>query len=281
MSKKPVIVVVGPGAMGEAIIAGLLRQEITTADKLLAAGPIVERGEELQERYGVQPYYDNVPAVKQADMVILSVKPQNLDNVMDEIGSHVPAHAVVLSIVAGATIEMITEGLDHKCVVRAMPNTPAQIGQGITAWTVSSHVSDDQREQARGILQALGQELYMKEERYLDMATALSGSGPAYAFLFMESMIDAGVHMGFQRRDAEKLVIQTLRGSVEYYDSKNAHPATLRNEVTSPAGTSAEAIYYLEKAGFRTAISRAIWAAYKRSKSLGAGKKANPPKDKD
>jgi pyrroline-5-carboxylate reductase len=188
---------------------------------------------------------------------------------------------LVLSIVAGATIEVITEGLEHECVVRAMPNTPAQIGQGITAWTVSSQVSDAQREQARSILQALGQELYMKEERYLDMATALSGSGPAYAFLFMESMIDAGVHMGFQRRDAEKLVIQTLRGSVEYYDSKHAHPATLRNEVTSPAGTSAEALYYLEKAGFRTAISRAIWAAYKRSKSLGAGKKANPPKDKD
>ena len=281
MSIKPVIVVVGPGAMGEAIIAGLLRKEITTADKLLAAGPIVERGEELQERYGVQPYYDNVPAVQQADVIILSVKPQNLDSVMDEIGSHVPAKALVLSIVAGATIEMITEGLEHECVVRAMPNTPAQIGQGITAWTVSSQVSDAQREQARSILQALGQELYMKEERYLDMATALSGSGPAYAFLFMESMIDAGVHMGFQRRDAEKLVIQTLRGSVEYYDSKGAHPATLRNEVTSPAGTSAEALYYLEKAGFRTAISRAIWAAYKRSKSLGAGKKANPPKDKD
>ncbi|MCD4672883.1 MAG: pyrroline-5-carboxylate reductase [Anaerolineaceae bacterium] len=281
MNEKPVIVVVGPGAMGEAIIAGLLREKLTDADKLLAAGPIVERGEELQKRYGIQPYYDNVSAVKQADVVILSIKPQNLDSVMTEIGSHVPAHALVLSIVAGATIEMITQGLEHECVVRAMPNTPAQIGQGIAAWTASPQVSKAQREQARSILQALGEELYMKEERYLDMATALSGSGPAYAFLFMESMIDAGVHMGFQRRDAEKLVIQTLRGSVEYYASKNAHPATLRNEVTSPAGTSAEAIYYLEKAGFRTAISRAIWAAFKRSRSLGAGKKSQPPADKD
>lgn len=281
MNEKSVIVVVGPGAMGEAIIAGLLREKLTDADKLLAAGPIVERGEELQERYGIRPYYDNVPAVKQADVIILSIKPQNLDSVMAEIGSYVPAHALVLSIVAGATIEMITRGLEHECVVRAMPNTPAQIGQGITAWTASPQVSKAQREQARSILQALGEELYMKEERYLDMATALSGSGPAYAFLFMESMIDAGVHMGFQRRDAEKLVIQTLRGSVEYYASKNAHPATLRNEVTSPAGTSAEAIYYLEKAGFRTAISRAIWAAFKRSRSLGAGKKSQPPADKD
>ena len=281
MSKKPVIVVVGPGAMGEAIIAGLLRQELTDADKLLAAGPIVERGEELKKHYGVQPYYENVPAVKQADVVILSIKPQNLDSVMKEIGKHVPSHALVLSIVAGATIEMITEGLDHQYVVRAMPNTPAQIGQGITVWTASEEVSEAQLKQARSILKALGEEIFKEKERYMDMATALSGSGPAYAFMFMEAMIDAGVHMGFQRKDAEKLVIQTLRGSVEYYDSKGAHPATLRNEVTSPAGTSAEAIYYLEKAGFRTAISRAIWAAYKRSKSLGAGKKANPPKDKD
>jgi len=280
MSKKPVIVVVGPGAMGEAIIAGLLRQEVTTADKLLAAGPIVERGEELKERYGIQPYYQNMPAVKQADVVILSVKPQNLDVVMDEVGKYVPEHALVLSIVAGATLEMISEGLNHPCVVRAMPNTPAQIGQGITVWTASEEVSKKQLEQARSILKALGQEIFKEKERYLDMATALSGSGPAYAFLFMEAMIDAGVHMGFQRRDAEQLVIQTLRGAVEYYDKKGAHPATLRNEVTSPAGTSAEAIYYLEKAGFRTAISRAIWAAYKRSKSLGAGKKAQPPKDK-
>jgi pyrroline-5-carboxylate reductase len=281
MSEKSVIVVVGPGAMGEAIIAGLLRQEVTDADKLLAAGPIVERGEELQQRYGVRPYYENAPAVKQADVVILSVKPQNLDEVMAEIKGQIPEHALVLSIVAGATIDTITQGLVHPCVVRAMPNTPAQIGMGITVWTASPQVSDAQREEARTILRALGEELYMKEERYLDMATALSGSGPAYAFLFMESMIDAGVHLGFQRRDAEKLVIQTLRGSVEYYASKNAHPATLRNEVTSPAGTSAEALYYLEKAGFRTAISRAIWAAFERSRSLGAGKKSQPPADKE
>lgn len=281
MSEKPVIVVVGPGAMGEAMIAGLLRQNLTDADKLLAAGPIVERGEELKQRYAVHAYYENVPAVKQADVVILSVKPQNLEEVMAEMHGQIPQHALVLSIVAGAAITTISQGLGHDCVVRAMPNTPAQIGMGITVWTASPQVSEAQREQARNILRALGEELYMKEERYLDMATALSGSGPAYAFLFMESMIDAGVHLGFQRREAEKLVIQTLRGSVEYYASKQAHPAALRNEVTSPAGTSAEALYYLEKAGFRTAISRAIWAAFERSKSLGAGKKSQPPRDKE
>ncbi|MDZ4158873.1 MAG: pyrroline-5-carboxylate reductase dimerization domain-containing protein, partial [Anaerolineaceae bacterium] len=159
----------------------------------------------------------------------------------------------------------------------AMPNTPAQIGEGITVWTTSTAVTTEQMALARQILGALGQEVYMDDESYLDMATALSGTGPAYAFLFMEAMIDAGVHLGFPRRIAEQLVVQTLRGSVNYYLNKSGHPAHLRNEVTSPGGTSAAALYYLEKAGFRTAISRAVWAAYERSVDLGRGKTSRPP----
>ncbi len=121
----------------------------------------------------------------------------------------------------------------------------------------------------------------MEEEIYLDMATALSGTGPAYVFLFMEALIDAGVHLGFPRRIAEKLVIETIHGSLDYYSSRKLHPATLRNEVTSPGGTSAAALYYLDKAGFRTAISRAIWAAYERSQELGKGKGEGHPPEKD
>ena len=136
-----------------------------------------------------------------------------------------------------------------------MPNTPAQIGMGITVWTTSDDVTDEQRDTAKSILLALGEEVFVEEEYYLDMATALSGSGPAYVFLFMEAMIDAGVHLGFQRRISEKLVFQTMKGSLEYYQKRKDHPAQLRNEVTSPGGTSAAALYYLEKAGFRTAIS--------------------------
>jgi pyrroline-5-carboxylate reductase len=127
------------------------------------------------------------------------------------------------------------------------------------------------------ILAALGQEIFVEDENLLDMATALSGTGPAYVFLFMEALVDAGVHLGFPRRISEALVLQTLRGSVEYYAQKKDHPAHLRNEVTSPGGTSAAALYYLEKAGFRTAISRAIWAAYERSQELGRGKTSTPP----
>jgi pyrroline-5-carboxylate reductase len=160
-----------------------------------------------------------------------------------------------------------------------MPNTPAQIGQGITVWTAAPEVSAEQREMARQILTALGEEVFVEEESYLDMATALSGTGPAYVFLFMEAMVDAGVHLGFPRRLAEQLVAQTLRGSVEFYTTRTdpLHLAYLRNQVTSPGGTSAAALYYLEKAGFRTAISRAIWAAYERSQELGRDARNKPP----
>jgi pyrroline-5-carboxylate reductase len=183
----------------------------------------------------------------------------------------------VLSIVAGAPISKISAGLGHELVVRSMPNTPAQIGEGITVWTAAPGVSERQRDAARQILGALGEEIYVEDETYLDMATALSGTGPAYVFLFMEAMVDAGVHLGFPRRIAEQLVAQTVRGSVDYYRRASAeHLARLRNQVTSPGGTSAAALYYLEKAGFRTAISRAIWAAYERSQELGRGGASHP-----
>jgi pyrroline-5-carboxylate reductase len=153
-----------------------------------------------------------------------------------------------------------------------MPNTPGQIAEGITVWTASKEVTDKQHEVARAIIGALGEEVFVEDESYLDMATALSGSGPAYVFLFTEALIDAGVHMGFPRRIAEQLVLQTIKGSASFYEYAGRHPATLRNQVTSPGGTSAEALYYLEKAGFRTAISRAVWAAYQRSLELGKEK---------
>jgi pyrroline-5-carboxylate reductase len=179
--------------------------------------------------------------------------------------------------VAGASIQKIGRALKHQAVVRSMPNTPGQIGEGITVWTASARTSQEQREMAQQILGALGEEVFVEDESYLDMATALSGSGPAYVFLFTEALIDAGVHMGFPRRIAEQLVLQTIKGSVAYYHHAERHPATLRNQVTSPGGTSAEALYYLEKAGFRTALSRAIWAAYQRSLELGKEKTIHIP----
>ncbi|HSL31796.1 MAG TPA: pyrroline-5-carboxylate reductase [Anaerolineales bacterium] len=265
------IAFIGPGAMAEAIIAGLLRQKLAEPINIMASGPREERGSELHNKYGIRTTTDNAAAAAQADVVVLSVKPQRLSEVMKGLKG-IPPDALVLSVIAGASIKKIGSGLKHKAVVRSMPNTPGQIGEGITVWTASNEVTQEQQESARQILGALGQEVFVEEENYLDMATAISGNGPAYVFLFTEALIDAGVHLGFPRRIAEQLVLQTIKGSASFYEQAGRHPATLRNQVTSPGGTSAEALYYLEKAGFRTAISRAIWAAYQRSVELGKEK---------
>ena len=268
---KNKIAFIGPGVMAEAMIAGLLRRKLAKPENISAAGPRKERGSELSKKYGIKSTTDNSSAVSQADVVVLSVKPQRLSEVMKGLKG-IRSDALVLSIIAGASIKKIGTGLKHKAVVRSMPNTPGQVGEGITVWTSSKEVTGEQQEMARGILGALGEEVFVEDESYLDMATALSGSGPAYVFLFTEALIDAGVHMGFPRRIAEQLVLQTIKGSASFYEAANRHPATLRNQVTSPGGTSAEALYYLEKAGFRTAISRAVWAAYQRSLELGKEK---------
>ncbi len=273
------IAFIGSGAMAGAMIVGLLREKLAAPENLFAADPRADRGEELREKYGVQPFTDNVAAVKNADVVVLSVKPQRLGAVLDELKGKIPEDALVMSIIAGATLKKIGKGLKHKKVIRTMPNTPAKIGEGITVWVASDAVSESQKEQAQTILSALGEEVFVEDEYYLDMATALSGTGPAYVYMFMEAMIDAGVHMGFPRRISEKLVVQTMRGSVNFYDRNDVHVAALRNQVTSSGGTSAEALYYLEKAGVRTAISRAIWAAYQRSLELGREEKEHIPKD--
>lgn len=275
------IAFIGPGAMGEAMISGLIRKHVAEAESLTAAGPEQPRLREIEQKYGIHVTLDNAEAARKADVIVLSVKPQRLDRVLTGLKGCIPPEALVLSIVAGAAIEKISRGLNHKIVVRSMPNTPAQIGEGITVWTASSGVTEEQLEMTRLILGALGEEVFVEEENYLDMATALSGTGPAYVFLFMEAMVDAGVHLGFPRRIAEQLVAGTVRGSVDYFTQRDdpVHLARLRNEVTSPGGTTAVALYYLEKAGFRTAISRAIWAAYVRSQELGKGGKSHPPEE--
>jgi pyrroline-5-carboxylate reductase len=273
MFKDKTLSFIGSGIMAEAIIRGLLSQEIVAPDKIIAAGPRAERGNELEERHQIQVTTDNTLAAEEGQIVILSVKPQVLPEVMHEIRGHLRRQDLVISIIAGMPIRKIANGLAHAAVARAMPNTPAQIGQGITVWMVTPEVSDTQREQTRTILASLGKEEFVEDEDYLDMATALSGTGPAYVFLLMEAMIDAGVHMGFSRRVARELVFQTMRGSVEYADRSGKHVAELRNQVTSPGGTSAEALYHMEKGALRTVISRGIWAAYQRSIALGTGRK--------
>lgn len=259
---------IGCGVMGEAMIRGLLEKETLSPLQLIAADPRVERGHELQERYGIRVTTDNVTALQDAAVVVLAIKPQALPLVLPELKETCRAR-LVLSIMAGVRIDTIADSVSGAAVVRAMPNTPAQIGQGITVWTANEATDDEGREFARQLLCAFGEELYKPEEDALDMATALSGSAPAYIFLFMEALIDVGVHMGFARRESEQLVLKSMAGSVAFAESSGLHPAELRNQVTSPGGTTAEALYQLERGGLRTVIAQAVWAAWQRSAMLG------------
>ncbi len=275
------IVLIGPGVMAEGMISALIRTKVSNPELIRVAGPRPDRGEELAQKYGIKYFLDNAEAARGGDVIILSVKPQRLDKVMAGLRGQLKTDALVLSIVAGASLSKLIHGLNHSRVVRSMPNTPAQIGMGITVWTSAAEVSPEQSETARQVLGAMGEQVFVEDENYLDMATALSGTGPAYVFLFMEALVDAGVHMGFPRRISEQLVIQTVRGSVEYYLQRAdpVHLTKLRNDVTSPGGTTAAALYFLEKAGFRTALSRAVWAAYERSRELGKGGKSHSPEE--
>jgi pyrroline-5-carboxylate reductase len=263
------IAFIGSGTMGGAIIHALVTKDKVSPDQVVASEPLIERREELRARYGVRVTADNAAAASEADIVVLSVKPQVLPEVMPELHDKVKAEALVFSIVAGMPIATISKGLGHAAVVRTMPNTPAQIGEGMTVWTASPAVTDAQRAQAQTILQAMGLEMYVDHEGALDMATAVSGTGPTYVFLLMEALVDAAVHLGFSRREARPIVIQTVLGSAKFAQQSDKHLAELRNMVTSPGGTSAEAIYQMEKGSMRTVLSKAVWAAYQKSRLLG------------
>jgi len=269
--------VIGSGNMAGALIGALLSKEELSPDQITASDPFMDQLEVISQKYSVNVTDKNSEAVKSADIVILSVKPQVLPAVLDELKGNIPATCLVFSIVAGMPISKIKKGLSHKSIIRSMPNTPAQISAGMTVWTASEDVSDDQRADARVILEAMGKELYVEHEDTLNMATAVSGTGPTYVFLLAEALVDAAVHLGFSRRDARFIVLETLKGSVDFALQSDLHLAQLRNMVTSPGGTSAEAIYQLEKGGIRTVVSKAVWAAYQKSQLLG--KKAEDPPD--
>jgi pyrroline-5-carboxylate reductase len=272
---------IGCGAMAEAMIAGLLRKKLVSPDNVVGSHPRQARREELHVKYGVEMVEQNREAALAAappagtdesqtgSLVILAVKPQRVSKVLGELKGSIHPDQLIVSIVAGAKMQTITDVLLHPAVVRAMPNTPAQIGEGVTAWTASPAVTEKQVTYVRALLEALGKTVHVENERQIDMATALSATGPTYIFLVMEALIDAGVHMGFSRHVAEELVHQAMLGSVLFARESHKHPAELRNMVTSPGGTSAEAIYQMEKGSLRTVLSKAVWAAFQRAESLG------------
>jgi pyrroline-5-carboxylate reductase len=188
---------------------------------------------------------------------------------MEEIAGGMRADVAVVSIVAGARMDALMRGLKHPAVIRVMPNTPAQIGAGMSVWTAAAEVSGAKIEATRLMLQTLGAELYVTDEKLIDMATALSASGPAYVFLFIEALIDAGVYLGLSRDVARQLSLQTVLGSTQLVKETGRHPADLKDMVTSPGGTTIEALRALEDGGFRASVFAAVSAAYEKSKALG------------
>lgn len=273
------IAFIGCGVMAEAIAAVLLRAGLVSVHQLTGGEPQERRRQEIFARLGLKTTPDNVAAISGADLVVLAVKPQSLPAVMRDLAGRLLPQQVVLSIVAGATIQQLCDGLQHERVVRSMPNTPAQIGYGASVWYPSPSLSAEDEDLVRTVLEAMGLAIRVESEDFVDMATALSGTGPAYVFLIMEALIDAGVHLGFARNVAEQLVHQTILGSVLFARETGKHPAELRNMVTTPGGTSAAALYELERGGIRTVIARAVWAAYRRARELGVGQPNNGPSD--
>ena len=263
------IATVGSGVMAEAMIAGLLRSALVEPGQVVASHPRTERRDHLAREYGIRVVASNVEAVDGADVILFAIKPQMLGKVGREIGPHLRRGQLVLSVIAGATTTALTGTLGHDQVIRAMPNTPARLGKGVTVWYATPETTAEQREQAGALLRTLGVQLEVNDEKFVAMATAVSGTGPTYVFLVMEALIDAAVHLGFPRHIAHDLVIETLEGSTLFAKQSGMHPAELRNMVTSPGGTSAAALHELESGRLRTVLSEAVWAAFRRTVELG------------
>lgn len=262
------IALIGGGTMGEAILKSLLRKKLADKKEITVSDVAVKRRELLKKKYGVSTTEDNVMSIKEAEVIVLAIKPQDMRYVLDQLAGQLKSQ-LVISIAAGVTLESLISKLNYVQVVRAMPNTPAQIGKGMTVWIGSKDLTGENHMKARTVLASLGEEHCFTDEKYMDMATAISGSGPAYVFLVIEALIDAGVHIGLSRMVAQKLVIETILGSAELIKKLDRHPAELRNMVTSPGGTTAEALYKLEMGGLRSLMISAVEAAYNKARELG------------
>lgn len=263
------LAIIGGGTMGEAIIRSVIRKKVCDSGDIVVSDVLEERRNILKRKYKINTALSNQEAVDDVKIVVFAVKPQDFTPVLKSV-SHLVREQLVISIVAGFSLTAICENLNYNQVVRAIPNLPAQIGKGITAWTSEPGLLSDNHEIARKILSAMGEEYFFSDEKYLDMATAISGSGPAYVFLFIESLIDAGVHIGLPRGVAHRFVIETIAGSAEAVKQMSKHPVELKDMVTSPGGTTTEALLQLESGGFKSLIINAVTAAYNKAKKLGS-----------
>jgi pyrroline-5-carboxylate reductase len=259
---------VGGGNMAEAMIRGLLRGKVFAPENVIVSGPREERMRELHGTYGIRATLDNREAAK-SQIVVLSVKPQILSRVLDEISDAIDPEALVISIAAGVPVAALQARLASGTrVVRGMPNTPALVDAAATAIAGGEHARESDLEDARRIFDAIGITVIL-EESQLDAVTGLSGSGPAYVFLILEALSDAGVKVGLSRRTAQLLAAQTLLGSAKLLLETNEHPGRLKDMVTSPGGTAITGLHTLEHGGVRTTLMNAVEAATRRSRELG------------
>ena len=260
---------IGGGNMGEAIIAAIISHKLARPEDIFVSDAQSERQAFLKQKYGVFTTGCNLEAATQGEVVVLAIKPQQLEEVGQELYGHLRNNQLVISIIAGKKLASLHQGLGHDIIVRAMPNTPAQIGLGMTVWTATANTSATHHADAKAVLEAMGCAVYTPDELVLDMATAVSGSGPAYVFLFMEALVQAGQGLGLTPDLARTLTLETVLGAAEYAKGSNKDLAELRRNVTSPGGTTAAALRVFDNNDFVSVIERAVAAAYQRARELG------------
>ena len=263
--------VIGGGKIGSALIRGILKAGLVHKDQIIASAPRDSVRQSLAKESGIRVTSGNVEVTEFADTVILTVKPQIIDSVLQEISGKIGVKKLLISVAAGVPLARI-EGYLRKGsrVVRVMTNTPCVVGVAASAYARGSHATKEDLDRVERILKSVGIALQL-EERYLDAVTGLSGSGPAYVFLFIESLADGGVRAGLSREGALQLALQTVYGSAKLAWESGKHLAQLRDEITSPGGTTISGLYALEKGGFRGIVIDAVLKATERSQALGKG----------
>ena len=264
------IAFIGGGVMAQAIISGVRDAELDAS--IIVGEPFEARRTSLVEDLGVEATASNKEAISGSDIIVLAVKPQRLDSVAAELKGVLNSQQTILSIMAGVKMHSIGLKLGHTKLIRVMPNTPAQISKGISAWHASDDVDQTTLDFVASMLNAIGDELKFSVEKNIDIATALSGSGPGYVFVMIEALSDAGVELGLPVHVAQHLASQTVLGSAALQRESGKHPAELRNMVTSPGGTTAAGLAALENGGFRAIIAEAVRSAYERGEELASGK---------
>ncbi|ULA67552.1 MAG: Pyrroline-5-carboxylate reductase [Nitrospira sp.] len=260
---------VGGGNMAEALLAGLLRKGLTTPDRLFVSDPLSSRRDLLRHNFAVSITADNRVAVQGADIVVLCVEPQVLDDVLTELAPSLASNPLLISVAAGYPLSRLQDRVAGAArLVRAMPNTPSAIGEGVTAMSLAPGLSSEDRETARQLFESVGT-VVVVEERLLDAVTGLSGSGPAYVFAMIEALADGGVLAGLPRATAQQLAAQTVAGAASMVMQQGEHPAVLKDRVASPGGTTITGLAQLEQGRLRATLISAVEAATQRSQELG------------